>query len=494
MFRICDPFDRKGWTFIVSLVEFENCVSVYASAVQKAFHACQVTVSLFPVRVRKMARNQEYALPSVQYVNTTTMMATPRPIVLFFFFVLLLTLAHGRHWIVRSAVFSPHDKRPRGTFLPRFTISHPRMRIRGGQDEETDNAVLEPTTAAAEEEEGVSPNLITNTTSLEDEEATGLLEQEEAMEEFQVDSEDEEEAYYHSDSDIENDVELKLVDSEDYEQDEAEEVENEDEAIDVIYETVVDLSKRTSILARKASKVTAIWVKQWSLDLYRACRRAIDAGRLELEEGGDDVWLIVELSEEEEESRFQAAHKKALRLSKRCFKTVTQMTIAFWTMDDDDILLDEEKEENVFKLPNISFFSKFKLHKEYQEENQDNTVQEEENVAEKVRAKCVGGDDSSPTKRRHHHRRRRSSRNDKTATTTDVDMTSDTTTVTVIPKIAKGRKLWTNVAVGITSIVLWQQVGGQALLAKGMHIMARHKLQTRSDKGSLQPDKNQSNT
>jgi hypothetical protein len=420
------------------------------------------------------------------------MMATTRPIVLFFFFVLVLTLAHGHRWIGRPVVFSPHDKRPRGTFLPRFTISHPRMRLRGGQDEVTDNAVLEPTTAAAAQEEGVSPNLNTNTTALEDEEETDLLEQEEAMEEFQVDSEDEEEAYYHSDSDIENDVALELLDSEDYELDEAEEVENEDEAIDVVLETVVDLSKRTSILALKASKVTAIWVRQWSLDFYRACQRAIEAGRLELEEGDDD-WLIAELSEEEEESRFQAARKKALRLSKRCFKTMTQMTIAFWTMDDDDILLDEETEENVFKLPSISFFSKFKLHKEYQEDTQNNNVQEEEEetVAGKVRAKCVGGDDSSPTKRRRH--RRRSSRNDKTPTTTDADMTSDTTTVTVIPKIAKGRKLWTNVAVGIASIVLWQQVGGQALLAKGMH-MVQHHLQTRSDKGSLQPDKNKSNT
>jgi hypothetical protein len=363
--------------------------------------------------------------------------------------------------------------------LPRFAISHPRMRLRGGQYEETDNAVLEPTTAAAEEEVGVSPNLNTNTTSLEDEEKTDLLEQEEAMEEFQVDSKDEEEAYYHSDSDIENDVVLESVDSEDYEQDEAEEVEIEDEATDVILETVVDLSKRTSILARKASKVTAIWVKQWYLDAYRACERAIEAGRQELEEGGDDDWLIAQLSEEEEESRFQAARKKVLRLSKRCFKTMTQMTIAFWTMDDDDILLDEEKEENVFKLPTTSFLSKFKLHKEYQEDNQDNTVQEEEEE------EC--GEGSSPTKRRRY--RRRSSRNDKTATTTDVDMTSDTTTVTVIPKIATGRKLWTNIAVGVASIVLWELVGAQALLAKGMHMMVRHNLQTRSDKSSLQPDK-----
>jgi hypothetical protein len=50
VFRIWDPFDRNGWTSIVSLVEFENYVSVYASAVQKVFE-CQVTVSLFIVRV-----------------------------------------------------------------------------------------------------------------------------------------------------------------------------------------------------------------------------------------------------------------------------------------------------------------------------------------------------------------------------------------------------------------------------------------------------------
>lgn len=385
---------------------------------------------------------------------------------LVFFFLALLVLAQGRHWFARPVLVSPSgSKRPRSTFLKRFS-NHQRLRLRGGQDEEADTVATNVT--EPQEEEGTEEvKLPTNTTLQEDEEDIVSLEEEEDIAELHVDTEVEED-YYFSDSDIENEVILELAE----ELDEGGEELAEEDAIDVVVETVFDLSRRTSILAWKASKVTAFWFKQWSLDVYRACMRAVEAGRLELEEGGDDIWLIAELSDAEEASRFQGIKKKAMRLSKRCFKTAKQMTIAFWSMDDDDdFLFDQEGDEDMFQQPSISFFSKFKLHKEYQEE--EKLEEENSSAAEKVCAKCVGGDGTVPTKRRRS----------RTAATKDALKSAETTTVTIIPKVSKGRKLLVNLVVGVASIVLWEQVGGQALLSKGVQmVMQSRSTEKRNDK------------
>eukprot|EP00980_Cylindrotheca_fusiformis_P029890 scaffold24012_cov186-Cylindrotheca_fusiformis.AAC.3 len=406
-----------------------------------------------------LANDGEITLFLLKSFKEFSILIMIRPTLVVLIVVLLLASTDGRRhqWFGgRSTVIVGNQQRPRGSrFLPR------RLRVmRGGQDEKDDpNATSSVMTNDTAEE--VYPKKEESA----EEETVVLVEAEEVvvevdndgedMEELHVDSEAEED-YYFSDSDVENELEQELL--KDLAVSEEENVEEKQEVYDTteaVVETVVDLTKRTSILALKASKITAIWLKQWSWDLYRACLRAIEAGRLELEEGGDDSWLISELSDDDESSsRFQKYKKKLVRLFLRCFKTAKSMTIAFWSMDDDydDLLFDENLAQK--EQPSVSFFSKVKLHKD-SEEKEEYLPREaivEGSSVYRVDMRCVGGDGSIVTIKRAKQ------------------MPPSAVTVSFNDSLRR-RKILVNVVVAVASIALWEQVGGQALLAKAVQMV-----------------------
>jgi hypothetical protein len=353
----------------------------------------------------------------------------------------------------------------------------PVVRARGGQEN-----VLE-TTAVIVEQDGDAKkeaDLVINEEEEEvDEEDELVITEEEEREEEKIEisvsiEEAETEEYEYE--------EEYYADSEEEEVGEEEVGEKEEgydtEVLDQVVETAIILSKKTSILALKASKISAIWLKRWSLDLYYACERAIYAGRDELENMTDDDALIDELSDSEDSEAAKSLQQKAKRvtlqgskklwrISKRLFGTATKMTIAFWSYDDDEFIVDTQEEVEM-SLPAISFFSKFKLHTE----KEDHELPGTSSLANSVtKCRVVGGGDSTTTitpettKTKRYRRRR-------------VAKEEPATVVTVIPRTTRKRDVFAKVVIGIASILLWETAGAKTVLLGAVNtLMSNPKLQ-----------------
>lgn len=270
------------------------------------------------------------------------------------------------------------------------------------------------------------------------------------------------------DEDYDLEEEYDEEDDEDYDDDDDEEEEN---LLDTVVDTVSVVSKKSSVLAVKYSKIGAIWIKQWSRDIFRACKRAIEAGKLELEEGTDDDSLIAELSEDEEDPPVLIVYgKKVWRLSKRVYRTMESMTFAFWKFDDEDIIVDMEEEveeeQNAFKST-ISFFTNLKRTKNTEEDTPQVVDITEKEVSNEKAMKCVGGDIvPSLTKTKNIKSLTLEAPLDDVADEQTSTSVVEPAVVTIIPKTRK-RDVFFNVVLGAASILMWEQ-GGKAFFEQGV--------------------------
>ncbi|CAJ1938989.1 unnamed protein product [Cylindrotheca closterium] len=310
----------------------------------------------------------------------------------------------------------------------------------------------------------------------------------EMEEEIEVDSDEEGEDYY---TDVE-DSELDYDEADEY-LDDAE----ENQSIEKVIETAVYVSERAGVLALKVTKLASFWVRQWSWDIYRACERAVDACREELAAGAEDeddgTIPFFHTKADKDETRLQRVRKKTWRVTKRTWKTLTKMTIAFWAMDDNDILEfpeeDSDLEVETSIKPIFSFLDKLKLRSDYDDEVDDSD--DEDDVVDDVIEPQEEAESSSviPKKPRHSRRKKRKSKRKTTTKTTSIKIIKPEedevkAAVIIVPRIRKGRRVMVGVAVGVVCGFCWQQFGASALIMKGVSMLTRKWKPWRTDKAN----------
>lgn len=279
-----------------------------------------------------------------------------------------------------------------------------------------------------------------------EEEKSDLDTDDEMAEEIDVDS-DFEEDYYTDSEEEDSDF---VVDE--HGGDDEEEI-GEDQSLEMVVATMKIVSQRTGILAWKVSKVAAKWAWQWSYDVYRACERAVDAGRAELAQG-DYYGKVNAEMDKAATTRLEKIHRKTLMLGKYTFRILSKMTVAFWTLDDDDIL-----DFNIDTIkPKFSFLDKLKLRTDYEV---DEDIIDETDAA-----------DAAKTSRRRRKRKCKSKSCNTGSSKKDKESNEEKTVVTVVPKIKRSKRLiLSSVAIGVASRLLWEHVGTKALLMKGISLL-----------------------
>jgi hypothetical protein len=271
-------------------------------------------------------------------------------------------------------------------------------------------------------------------------------------------------------------------------------VEVEETTTDVVIDTIINVSKQASVIVGKASKVTAFWTRCFAVRLYRACKRAVYAG-LEGDDDDNDELMMEKLlddddDEEESESSLHPAvkvcSKKAWMLSKRVYRTIKRMTIAFWSFDDEqpEQVGELEETETPAKASAISMFSRLKFSRkepkdeieEDEEKEDDDDDDEEETVVISVKATVVEKENNSDDNKET------SSVIMKRATCVGGDSSSVDTAI--VPKaIVRKRDIILSVFAGIASVVFWEQAGRQ-IVAHGAVIAKRKFVQFQQQSNS----------
>ncbi|KAL3926281.1 MAG: hypothetical protein SGBAC_013537 [Bacillariaceae sp.] len=294
----------------------------------------------------------------------------------------------------------------------------------------------------------------------------------EVIEDSDLDTDDEmaEEVGFDSDTEEEDDYYTDAEDDSESECDDTiEEEEEENQSLEKAIETAVYVSERAGVIALRVSKVAAFWVRQWSWDIYRACERAVDACREEL---ALEDFSFTDTKADKDLARLQRLRKKTWRVTKRSCRTLGKMAVAFWTMDDDDILDDSDVLELEAIKPKFSFLDKLKLRSSYEEVENDSD--DDEGVDDAIEPKEEVEEACSPKRSRRSRRKKHKRESKHTTETASIRTTKapekDETkaVVTVVPRVKMGRRVIVGVAVGVACGFCWEQFGAAALITKGI--------------------------
>lgn len=364
---------------------------------------------------------------------------------------------------VSSSSFGQGSKSPKLSFQTTLQIrgGDPSTKTIPTDDENDDNVGEKKPDVSAKAESAVEMAAQNSTTVKTETETADIQKEIDEIEESDLDSDDEHVESIEIDVDDEEDFYTDSEDSDsDYEvEEEEDEVDDEEkEHLEIAIETAVEVSRRAGVLALKFSKVAAFWVRQWSWDIYRACERAVGACREELVESGEDV--VLTKAEMKGATRLQLFRKKSWRITKRTCKMIAKMTVAFWTMDDNDILVSDKEETETIK-PKFSFLEKLKLSNDAEEEDEEVEVEEKEKS-------CKPESSSHGRRKKRKSKRVKKKKASASLTSTKAPKDEEKTVVTVVPRVRTSRRVVIGLAVGVVCGFFWEQMEVTALIAKGI--------------------------